>query len=70
VIYLRVFQGLCVADAARELSLSVPAVKARYHRAIRQLTKNIVRKTRPTLISRRHRNLGAVAIRRLNCPAV
>lgn len=46
VIRLRAFDGCHIADAARRLSISVPATKSRYHRAVRHLSVALTRRTR------------------------
>lgn len=45
MIRLRVIEGLDIADTARRLSISVPAAKARYYRAIRRLSRIVARQT-------------------------
>lgn len=49
VIRLRAIDGLDIADAARRLSISVPAAKARYHRAVHRLSNTFARQTRKTI---------------------
>lgn len=56
MIRLRVTDGLDIADTARHLAISLPAAKARYHRAVHRLSRTLVRKTR--------RPLQAVSARR------
>lgn len=46
VVRLRAFEGCDISDAARRLSISVPATKARYHRAVRHLSHVVARRTR------------------------
>jgi RNA polymerase sigma-70 factor (ECF subfamily) len=45
VIRLRAFDGCGVAGAARRLSISIPATKSRYHRAVRHLSVALTRRT-------------------------
>lgn len=45
IVQLRIIDGLNMADAAQRLSISLPAAKARYHRAIRRLTRIVARQT-------------------------
>lgn len=45
MIQLRIVEGLNIADVARRLSISLPAAKARYHRAVRRLTRIVARQT-------------------------
>ena len=47
VILLREFQGLSNEETARRLGLTVPAVKARIHRARRWLRRHFERKLKP-----------------------
>ncbi len=49
MIHLRAIDGLNIADTARRLSISVPAAKARYYRAVHRLSHSLVRKTRRPL---------------------
>jgi RNA polymerase sigma-70 factor (ECF subfamily) len=49
MIRLRAIDGLNIADTARRLSISVPAAKARYYRAVHRLSHTLVRKTRRPL---------------------
>jgi RNA polymerase sigma-70 factor (ECF subfamily) len=49
MIRLRAIDGLNIADTARRLSISVPAAKARYYRAVHRLTHTLVRQTRRPL---------------------
>jgi RNA polymerase sigma-70 factor, ECF subfamily len=49
MIRLRAFDGLNIADTARRLSISVPAAKARYYRAVHRLSLTMVRQTRKPL---------------------
>jgi RNA polymerase sigma-70 factor, ECF subfamily len=49
MIRLRAMEDLNIADAARELSISIAAAKARYHRAIQDLSKKISSQTRRPL---------------------
>jgi len=49
MIHLRVIDGLNIADTARTLSISVPAAKARYYRAVHRLSHALVRQTRKPL---------------------
>ena len=44
VVRLRAINGLNIADTARQLSLSVAAVKTRYSRALHQLSRGLSRK--------------------------
>jgi RNA polymerase sigma-70 factor (ECF subfamily) len=46
MIHLRAFDGLNIADTARHLSISVPAAKARYYRAVHRLSHTLVRQSR------------------------
>jgi RNA polymerase sigma-70 factor (ECF subfamily) len=46
MIRLRAIDGLNIADTARTLSISVPAAKARYYRAVHRLSRTLVRQTR------------------------
>ncbi len=46
MIRLRAFDGLNIADTARQLSISVPAAKARYYRAVHRLSRTLARQTR------------------------
>jgi len=46
MIRLRAIDGLNIADTARMLSISVPAAKARYYRAVHRLSRTLVRQTR------------------------
>jgi RNA polymerase sigma-70 factor, ECF subfamily len=45
MIRLRAIDGLNIADTARQLSISVPAAKARYYRAVQRLSHVLVRQT-------------------------
>jgi RNA polymerase sigma-70 factor (ECF subfamily) len=49
LIHLRAIEGLNIVDTARKLSISVPAAKARYHRAIHRLSATLVRQSRKPL---------------------
>jgi len=49
MIRLRAFDGLNIADTARHLSISVPAAKARYYRAVHRLSLSMVRQTRKSV---------------------
>ncbi len=49
MIRLRAFDGLNIADTARRLSISVPAAKARYYRAVHRLSLSMVRQTRKSI---------------------
>jgi RNA polymerase sigma-70 factor (ECF subfamily) len=49
MIRLRAMDGLNIADAARTLSISVAAAKARYHRALQRLSRALKRQTRSPL---------------------
>jgi RNA polymerase sigma-70 factor (ECF subfamily) len=49
MIRLRSIDGLNIADTARQLSISVPAAKARYYRAVHRLSHTLVRQTRKPL---------------------
>ncbi len=49
MIRLRALDGLNIAETARKLSISVPAAKARYYRAVQRLSLTLVRKTRRPL---------------------
>lgn len=49
VLRLRAFDGRDIEDTARQLSISVPAAKARYFRAARHLSRELVRRTRRPL---------------------
>ncbi len=49
MIRLRAIDGLNIADTARQLSISVPAAKARYYRAVHRLSHTLVRQTRRPL---------------------
>ena len=49
MIRLRAIDGLNIADTARQLSISVPAAKARYYRAVHRLSHTLVRKMRRPL---------------------
>jgi len=51
VIHLRAFDGCDVADAARRLSISIPATKSRYHRAVGHLSIALKRRTRAPMSS-------------------
>jgi len=46
MIRLRAIDGLNIADTARRLSISVPAAKARYYRAVHRLSHTLSRQTR------------------------
>jgi RNA polymerase sigma-70 factor (ECF subfamily) len=46
MIRLRAIDGLDITDTARRLSISVPAAKARYHRAVHRLSHTLARQTR------------------------
>jgi RNA polymerase sigma-70 factor (ECF subfamily) len=46
MIHLRAIDGLNFADTARKLSISVPAAKARYYRAVDRLSHTLRRQTR------------------------
>jgi DNA-directed RNA polymerase specialized sigma24 family protein len=46
MLRLRALEGLNIADTARQLSISVPAAKARYYRAVHRLSRVLVRRTR------------------------
>jgi RNA polymerase sigma-70 factor (ECF subfamily) len=56
MIRLRAIDGLNIADTARRLSISVPAAKARYYRAVHSLSHTLMRQTR--------RVLGSAKVRR------
>ena len=45
MIRLRAIDGLNIADTARRLSISVPAAKARYYRAVHRLSHTLARQT-------------------------
>ena len=45
MIRMRAIDGLNIADTARQLSISVPAAKARYYRAVHRLSHKLVRQT-------------------------
>ncbi len=49
MIRLRAIDGLHIADAARQLSISVAAAKTRYYRAVQDLSRALVRQTRRPL---------------------
>lgn len=49
LIQLRAIEGLNIADAARRLSISVAAAKARYYRAVQRLSRTLVRQARRPL---------------------
>ena len=49
MIRLRAIDGLNIADTARQLSISVAAAKARYHRAVHRLSHTLVRQARRPL---------------------
>ena len=49
MIRLRAFDGLNIADTAQRLSISVPAAKARYYRAVHRLSLSMVRQTRKSM---------------------
>lgn len=49
VLRLRAFDERDMVDTARQLSISVPAAKARYFRAVRHLSRELVRRTRRPL---------------------
>jgi DNA-directed RNA polymerase specialized sigma24 family protein len=49
MIRLRAIDGLNIADTARRLSISIPAAKARYYRAVHRLSHTLVRKMRRPL---------------------
>ena len=49
MIRLRAIDGLNIGDAARRLSISVDAAKARYHRAVHRLSHALVRQARRPL---------------------
>jgi RNA polymerase sigma-70 factor (ECF subfamily) len=49
MIRLRAIDGLNIADTARQLSISVPAAKARYYRAVHRLSHTLARQTRRSL---------------------
>ncbi len=49
MIQLRAIDGLNIIDTARELSISVAAAKARYHRAVHRLSHTLQRRTRRTI---------------------
>jgi RNA polymerase sigma-70 factor, ECF subfamily len=49
ILRLRTFDGRDIVDTARELSISVPAAKARYFRAARRLSHELARRTRRPL---------------------
>jgi RNA polymerase sigma-70 factor (ECF subfamily) len=54
VIRLRAFDGCDVADVAHRLSISIPATKSRYHRAVHHLSLALTRRIqKPTLPARR-----------------
>jgi RNA polymerase sigma-70 factor (ECF subfamily) len=46
MLRLRAMDGLSMADTARQLSISVPAAKARYYRAVHRLSHTLTRQTR------------------------
>jgi len=46
MIRLRAIDGLNIGETARRLSISVPAAKARYYRAVHRLSHTLVRQTR------------------------
>jgi RNA polymerase sigma-70 factor, ECF subfamily len=49
MIRLRAVDGLNIVDAARRLKISLPAAKARYHRAVHRLSNTLARQTRKPL---------------------
>ena len=49
MIRLRAIDGLNITDTARQLSISVAAAKARYHRAVHRLSRTLVRQTKKPL---------------------
>lgn len=49
VLRLRAFAERDIVDTARQLAISVPAAKARYFRAMRRLSRELVRRTRRPL---------------------
>ena len=49
MIRLRAFDGLNIADTAQHLSISIPAAKARYYRAVHRLSLSMVRQTRKSI---------------------
>jgi RNA polymerase sigma-70 factor, ECF subfamily len=49
MIRLRAVDGLNIVDTARHLKISLPAAKARYHRAVHRLTHTLARQTRKPL---------------------
>lgn len=53
VLRLRAFDGRDMVDTARQLSISVSAAKARYFRAVRHLSRELVRRTRRPLRAKR-----------------
>ncbi|HEX5227246.1 MAG TPA: sigma-70 family RNA polymerase sigma factor [Bryobacteraceae bacterium] len=63
MIQLRVTDGLDIADTARRLDISLPAAKARYHRAVHRLSRTLARKTRKPIqpISGRRRTEPAAS---------
>jgi RNA polymerase sigma-70 factor, ECF subfamily len=46
MIRLRAVDGLNIVDTARRLKISLPAAKARYHRAVHRLSHTLARQTR------------------------
>jgi len=49
IILLRVYDSIDIADAARRLSISRSAAKARYHRAVHRLSETLARRVRRPL---------------------
>jgi len=49
ILRLRAFDGIDISDTAKRLSISVPAAKARYYRAVHRLSHAVTRRTRRSL---------------------
>lgn len=49
ILRLRAFDGIDISDTAKKLSISVPAAKARYYRAVHRLSHAVTRRTRRSL---------------------
>jgi RNA polymerase sigma-70 factor, ECF subfamily len=49
ILRLRAFDEIDISDTARRLSISIPAAKARYYRAVHRLSQAVTRRTRKRL---------------------
>ena len=67
MIRLRAIDGLNIADTARQLSISVPAAKARYYRAVHRLSHTLVRQTRSRSSRYRASREGCASALKASC---